>query len=373
MRKAIIIGFIFTVLFSCEKKDDLCDSDSCNTYLKIWKELLISRNHLTETFFNEHIFPYNTTIDSWNDGKSFRVEYKVKIDWAEANLSDQFIIWLDPSTSGLVPSIPASRSSYLTKDQINKMADIFAFGSSLHDVAMIDNLKYSNIDDAIQVLKTAASVNQLYPGQVYFEEPNIHGSLGHPFLKSGATISQSENKCLSCKIDLATGETEVKQVPCVEIIWFCFGKGTQITMNKGKLLPIEKVKLNDTILSANINTSLTEEVIVQKIDSIYHNNMAQLLFSDSTINDNTIDHPYFVKDKGWCSCEPSETFQNYNIKAKQFQPGDICYKYLNNSLKEVVLKTITKNPGKVMTYNISRLTKNKSYFANGILVSNEDD
>ena len=372
MKKVIIIGFIFTILFSCEKKDDICDSDSCNTYLKIWKELLISRNNLTESFFNEHIFPYSTEIDSWNDGKSFRVEYKVKIDWAEADLNDQFIIWLDPSTTGLYPSIPAPRSTYLAKEQINKMADIFAFGSSLYDIAMIDNLKYSSLDDAIQELKTAASVNQLNPGQVYFEQPNIHGSTGHPFLKSGATISQSENKCLSCKIDLATGETEVKQVPCVTIIWFCFGKGTQITMKEGKLLPIEKVKMNDTILSANVNSLQTEEVIVQKIDSVYHNNMVKLLFSDSTINNNTTDHPYFVKNKGWCSCEPSVTLQLYNIKAKQLQPGDICYKYSNNRLEEVVLKTITKYPGKVMTYNISKLTRNKNYFANGILVSNEE-
>jgi hypothetical protein len=73
MRKTILIGFLFTILFSCEKKDDLCDTDNCNTYFKIWKELLISRNNLTEAYFNEHIFPYSTMIDSWNDGKSFRV------------------------------------------------------------------------------------------------------------------------------------------------------------------------------------------------------------------------------------------------------------------------------------------------------------
>ncbi len=32
-----------------------------------------------------------------------------------------------------------------------------------------------------------------------------------------------------------------------------------------------------------------------------------------------------------------------------------------------------ENPREVMTYNISQLERNKSYFANGILVSNEKD
>jgi hypothetical protein len=176
---------------------------------------------------------------------------------------------------------------------------------------------------------------------------------------------------MSCQIDLVSGETEVRQQPCA--IYFCFGKGTQITLKNGKSLAIERMKKNDTILSANTNTLLIEEVIVQKLDSVIHTNMVQLFFSDSTINNNTSDHPYFVKGKGWCSYKPAETLKKYDIKTKQLQTGDICFKYVNNKLKEVQLETITENPGKVMTYNISRLTKNKSYFANGILVSNEEN
>jgi hypothetical protein len=121
MRKIIIVVFIFTIIFSCEKSTDFCESGECQKYFKIWKDIFISRNQLSESYFNDHVFPYRTDIDSWNDGKSFRVEYKIKIDWAEANLSDQFIIWIDPSTTGLYPSIPTPRSTYLSKDQIAKL------------------------------------------------------------------------------------------------------------------------------------------------------------------------------------------------------------------------------------------------------------
>jgi hypothetical protein len=215
MKNNILIFFLLTLLFSCEKQGtDFCDSADCNTYFKIWKELIISRNQLSENYFNEHIFPYKTVIDSWNDGKSFRVEYKVKIGWAESNLADQFIIWLDPSTTGLYPSKPTPRSTNLTRDQINRLLDIFAFSSSIHKIAKIDNLKFDSRDEAISVLQLASGVNNFDSGEVSYKEPDFNADSGHPFLKVFATINKSENKCMSGKIDLVTGEVEVRSQPC---------------------------------------------------------------------------------------------------------------------------------------------------------------
>jgi hypothetical protein len=370
MQRIFLLGLIFTILFSCEKKDNFCEDDICNTYFKIWKDLIISRNHLTESYFNEHIFPYATMIDSWNDGKSFRVEYRVRIDWAQAKLNDQFIIWLDPSTSGIFPSIPTPRSTYLTKEQINKLIDQLAFSSSIHHITMTDQLKYSSLQEALQVLTSASGVADLKTGEVFYEEPSFQVSTGHPFLRSGATISQSENKCMSCQIDLVSGVTEVRQQPC--IIYFCFEKGTQITISNGKSQPVEKIKINDTILSVDTNTLLIEDAIVQKIDSVIHNDMIKIIFSDMTTNKNTSDHPYYVKTKGWSSYNPEKTLNKYGIRTSQLQTGDICFKYKNSKLTEVSIQTITKIPGKSMTFNISKLSKNKTYFANGILVSNEE-
>jgi hypothetical protein len=371
MRRIILIVFLITLIFSCEKQvTDFCDSEECNTYFKIWKELIISRNQLSESYFNDHIFPYKTEIDSWNDGKSFRVEYKIKIDWAEANLSDQFIIWLDPSTVGLYPSKPTPRSINLSKSQINSLLDVFAFSSSIHKVAKIDHLKYTSREEAIRVLQVASGVTNLGQGEVSYENPGFNIDSGHPILRVSATINRNENRCLSGKINLVTGESEVRQKPCV--IYFCFVKGTLITFNNWKSLPIEKLKINDKILSVNLETWSIEEDIVQKIDSVVHNNIVQLTFSDSTITCNTFDHPYFVKDKGWCSYKPSETQKNYNIKTKQLLPGDICFKIVNNLLVEVKVKTIGEKTEKIMTYNVSKLKKNKNYFANGILVSTEE-
>jgi hypothetical protein len=371
MKKIIAIALFLTFILSCEKgKTDFCDSEECDTYFKIWKELFITRNQLSESYYNDHVFPYKTGIDSWNDGKSFRVDYKIKIDWAEANLSDQFIIWLDPSTAGLYPSKPTPRNIYLSKAQISSLLDIFAFSSSMHKVAKIDHLKYESREAAIRVLQVASGVENLGSGEVSYQNPSFNIDPGHPFLKVFMTLNRNENKCMNGKLNLITGDSEINEQPCM--IYFCFGRGTLIPLSNGKSHPIEKLKINDKILSLNIDTWSIEEDLIQEIDSVFHNNIVQITFNDSTITNNTSDHPYFVKGKGWCSFKPSETLRKYDIITKELQPGDICFKTINNKLIEVKIKYIKEKSGEAMTYNVSRLKKNKNYFANGILVSTEE-
>jgi hypothetical protein len=115
-----------------------------------------------------------------------------------------------------------------------------------------------------------------------------------------------------------------------------------------------------------------EEDIVKQIDSVKHSDIVHISFNDLTTNDNTFDHPYYVKNKGWCSYKPLLTIQKYNLQTKQLLIGDTCFKYQDNRLIEVQIKNIAEKSGEVMTYNISRLERNKTYFANGVLVSNEN-
>ena len=214
MKKIFVIVSLLTVIFSCEKPTEFCNSEECQKYYSIWKELFISRNNLTAGYFDEHIFPYLTETTSWNDGKSFRVEYIVRIDWAEARLADQFIIWIDPSTAGLYPSVPTPRSTYLSKDQINKLLDLFAFSSSLYKVEGIDHLKYSTREEAVKVLEAASGINNFDGWEVYFKSPGFMEYPGHPFLRVSATIDKSKNECLSGNINLVTGETVIRNRPC---------------------------------------------------------------------------------------------------------------------------------------------------------------
>jgi len=69
--------------------------------------------------------------------------------------------------------------------------------------------------------------------------------------------------------------------------------------------------------------------IVRQIDSIKHSEIVHISFKDNTENYNTFDHPYYVKNKGWCSFMPLQTEQKYDIKTKQLLIGDTCLKYKN--------------------------------------------
>lgn len=393
MKQISLLSLFICLLFSCDKTNDilkvdcpsgplslepvvcnptLCQSDTCQTYFGIWKQLFLERNHMTQDYFDNHITLCNTNIDKWNDGFSFRITYRIKIDWVEDLLGDQFIIWLAPTTTGLYPSIILPRSTLLTKDQINAALGLMAFSSSMNTVYSINQLMYSSFEDAMRDLLSAAGVDKLCTSEIFYMQPHmVVPPNGHPFLRSSGTISEEENKCIRAEVDLVTGEHNINNYPCV--IWFCFTEGTQITLNNGMSKPIEKIKITDTILSVDIKTMKPEKDIVQKIDVVTHDKIIEIQFSDGTLNTNTFDHPYFVNGKGWCSYKPSETIERYKLESKQLQIGDKCYKYVSDKLMPIQVTRITEKNGRVKTYNITRLQRNKNYFANEILVSNEDN
>jgi len=397
MKKIIPVIFLTSLTFSCSKTDDgqqdilqvdcsyypqttesivcngtLCQNDTCQTYFAIWKDLFMTKNQISQEYFDTHITPCNSILHYWNDGISYRITYKIKIDWAETKLNDKFIIWLSPSTEGLYPLLNLSRNVLLPKDQIETAIDNLAFASAMYNVSPVNSLKYSSRIEAMKALIQASGVDTLCTSTIYYIKPNRDSTPnGHPFLEASGVLDWDENKCITSSLDLITGESIVNHTHCY--ILFCFTEGTQITLNNNTTKSIEDINIGDTILSVNIQTLRVENDIIRQIDSAIHRNIVHINFSDLSKCENTFDHPYYVKSKGWSSYKPSETMHKYNFKAKQLQIGDTCFKYLDNKLIEVQVKTIRENIGDAMTYNISRLKKNKNFFANGILVSNEDN
>ncbi len=394
MKKIFSICLIILLIFSCSKKDDSlkvdcssylnyppslpapcfetpCTNDTCLTYLSIWKHLLISRNNMTQDYFDNHITVCRTNLNKWNDGISFEVSYKIKIEWAEVILWDQFIIWLDPSTAGLYPSIDIPRSTLLAETQITSALNLMAFSSGISTISSINDLKFHSRQDAMKAIIRLSGVDTLCTSELYYERPHMDTPpSGQPFLTAHGVLNWNENRCISSRLNLYTGEVNVDFYQCV--IYFCVAEGTLIAIDKNTSKAIEKMKTGDTVLSVNTSSMTIEKDIVQKIDSVIHNNIIDIIFTDRTILSSTPDHPYYVKGKGWCSFEPLVTQQKYNMVTKQLQPGDTCFKYQDNKLIEVQVKSIDEKAGAVKTYNISHLKKNKCYFANGILVSSEE-
>jgi hypothetical protein len=151
----------------------------------------------------------------------------------------------------------------------------------------------------------------------------------------------------------------------------CFIAGTKIMMSDGTENNIENVQVGDEVKSWNEEIDKIEHSKVVKLIQPIHDDIIKVTFSDLELK-NTFDHPYYVKDKGWCAYKPEWTMARYAIgPIGQLAVGDICYQYVNNRLMEIELKSITEELGRVQTY-IFELDNARTFFANSILVHNKN-
>ena len=77
------------------KIDTMCTSEICTHYLNIWEELFKEKNNLSETFLDEHIVLCQSHLNTWYEGNTFHICYKVQFDWAIKYVCDQFNIKID--------------------------------------------------------------------------------------------------------------------------------------------------------------------------------------------------------------------------------------------------------------------------------------
>ncbi len=186
----------------------LCTSDLCQQYQAIWKELFLEKNNLSESFFQNHIILSKSDINTWNDGVSFSVCYKVKIGWAIAWECDQFIVKINKDKL-YYPTLNLPRDQYLSKDDIRIAVNGSAFSSDIIKLSNVEILKYNSMNKALSELIKAASINTLCSGMVFIDK-----STGNLTLEAGAKYDNEDNSCIRGEIDLITGETKVQDVPC---------------------------------------------------------------------------------------------------------------------------------------------------------------
>ena len=151
---------------------------------------------------------------------------------------------------------------------------------------------------------------------------------------------------------------------------FCFIAGTQILMGDDTIKNIEDIEVGDIVLSWNEDTNQLQSSKVVKLIQPVHDDIVIIRFNNDVVNENTFDHPYYVKDKGWCSHSPELTKERYDIDTELLEVGDVCYYNDGGELEEVEVSFIREHWGEVQTY-IFELDNNYTFFANGILTHNK--
>lgn len=188
--------------------DSLCNNDLCANYQTIWKNLIVETNNLSTSYFDNHIEMCQSNISEWNDGLSFTICYKVKLNWAIAYKCDQFIIKIKNENS-LYPTLNLPRDSYLSKEQVQIAVNNRAFSSEILKLSNNEALKFKSMSIALSLLIENAKVNTLC-----FNGIDIDKTTGNLMLCASAQYENEINNCIQAKIDLVTGESFVTESPC---------------------------------------------------------------------------------------------------------------------------------------------------------------
>ena len=153
---------------------------------------------------------------------------------------------------------------------------------------------------------------------------------------------------------------------------WCFVAGTKVTMSDGSEKNIEDVELGEEVMSWDeINNEVKPSKVIGTKQPI-HDDIVVIRFSNDVVNENTFDHPYYIKGKGWCSYSPQLTKDRYDMDVELLEVGDVCYqRKLDGELEEVEVSFIREQMEEVQTY-IIEVEKFKTFFANGILTHNKD-
>ena len=150
----------------------------------------------------------------------------------------------------------------------------------------------------------------------------------------------------------------------------CFLPGTLITLENNSQVPIENVKAGDKIISFDDKLS---KVVVEVLETeapirddyyiLYMENGKKLKLTD--------EHPLYIKSgtyEGWGSIIPEATMDDAKIRTKKIEIGNYILNVDKQWIKIIGLKHVNE---KVQTYNLKKVDKTNTFFAEGFLAHNK--
>jgi hypothetical protein len=216
---------------------------------------------------------------------------------------------------------------------------------------------YDNAMEGGEKTGTDTKNNRLYYNEKtnqFEDESGIHGK---KIVLTEVRDTKTKEPAKEVELNLSSG--------------ICFVKGTKILMEDGTSKSIEDVKVGDYVKTVKMDSMKIKSNMVLKVDSPIHSDLIKINFENGIENVNTFDHPYYVKEKGWCSYTPFLTKERYGLEVRLLESGDECYFYKKDILVNIKIKSIYELNSKVQTYNLTTIEENHNFFANGFLVHNK--
>lgn len=191
------------------------ENDLLRYYFKIWKDLFLNRNQISDDYYNAHLEITSREILKWNSGISFRLRYTMHIDWAEIEAYDDFLVMLF-STESAYQHLNIRRDVYLTQEEITIVLDNHVFSSSIGKVNPVENLLYKNYDQAVAAFQTAVNCDKIFPREIVYYVPGKLPRIdGDPYFIGFGTLDSLDNRCIHGYFNLCNGAGSAHETVCI--------------------------------------------------------------------------------------------------------------------------------------------------------------
>lgn len=108
-----------------------------------------------------------------------------------------------------------------------------------------------------------------------------------------------------------------------------FMRGTQLHVANGSIKKVEDLSSDDFLRCASESDDVTVNASIVKSISVSKAGSVTIVFEVGADQDQIplkcqIEHPFFVLGKGWSSCNPRKSGENYGLDCELLQIDDVC-------------------------------------------------
>jgi len=188
--------------------------DKTAYYYDLWKSEFMARNGIDQDYFDTHIASIWTSSNCWNSGISFRVTYRITIDWARIDRSDKFIVMLYESENAY-RYLDIPRDVFLDAYQVGRVLDNRVFGSAVGPVEPLEQLAYETCVGAADAFQDSTGSAVILPTRIaYYVPGKIPREDGYPYFIGRGVIDADSNQCVVGYFNLITGASYSRPDAC---------------------------------------------------------------------------------------------------------------------------------------------------------------
>lgn len=281
--------------------------------------------------------------------------------------TDQYGTLFQWSHSGNeMPSGSYPTSSVLISSQTHEPTN-----NSIIKITLADGniMRVGPLSNVLVYQSSTDSVRYIYASAIELEDSlfNVNGS------KVG--IQSLEVEILDVDADATTyefnlEETDIFIVSGSDIIVHnspCFVAGTEIALSNGDTKNIEDIIPGDSVLTYNHNYQQVEGQLVLSTQEKSVNKVVEISTSLGGRIFATLDHPFYVEGKGYCSFDNKLTLKDSGLEVGVLQVGDKLMSLEGDRDAITSLKVIEDT---FTVFNLDNVANNKNFFANSYLVHN---